>query len=94
MRTALKLIFTFTIILLIVCCGGEKDLFKFNFNFSQPMVVFVDPGNHFTNVDSNTNITIKFSNRMDIMKTTGAFSLSSSSGSIGGFFASNPARRL
>ncbi len=75
------------------CAKGGKP-FSFNFNTSRPKVMFWFPTSFSTNINPNTPISLYFSKKMDCESTNNAFSLTSSSGAINGFFSWDPGMKL
>jgi len=76
-RFILYIVAAFTV---ITGCYGD-DMFE------RPRVVSVTPGRDITTVLPDARVVIAFSKKMDTVKTNTEFSLSSSSGSIDGYFA-------
>ena len=68
------------ILLIIVTCGCYYDL-------DMPHVVSVEPGKNRISVDLDSSVTVLFSEKMDTMKTSKEFTLSSSAGYVEGYFS-------
>ncbi|HPB81567.1 MAG TPA: Ig-like domain-containing protein [Spirochaetota bacterium] len=68
--------------LLQLSCSAIAD----RLDFSQPEIESVSPENFATGVANTTTICVSFSKEMDTIKTNEAFSLSSSSGTVTGYF--------
>jgi hypothetical protein len=67
---------------LLLACSYISD----KLNFTQPEVTSIYPSNLMTNVSSDVIIEVRFSREMDTIKTNNAFTLSSSSGAVNGYF--------
>lgn len=65
---------------LLLFCGCYDD-------FTMPTVVSASPGRNEISVDQDASVRIRFSKKMDTMKTSNEFTLSSSTGSVKGYFS-------
>ena len=78
----LKIIILFIVTILQVSCSAIAD----RLDFSQPEIESVSPENFSTGVANDITVRVSFSKEMDTVKTNEAFSLSSSSGAVHGYF--------
>ncbi len=56
-------------------------------DFIMPVVVSASPGRNENSVDQDASVSVRFSKKMDTMKTSNEFTLSSSSGAVNGYFS-------